>query len=141
MAKKKKNNGPRPAVLFVCVRNGGKSQLAAALMRDLVEGTIDVHSAGTQPGTTLNKDVVAALAELNISTAGCSPTAIDPDLLNRMDLVVVLGNEAQLDPGNVPMERWVTTEPSEQGVEGIERMRLIRDDVHSRVIDLYATFG
>ncbi|GAB3624970.1 low molecular weight phosphatase family protein [Mariniluteicoccus endophyticus] len=126
----------KPCVLFVCVKNGGKSQMAAALMRQLAGNRIEVHSAGTNPGSHLNSDSVASLREVGASVDGeyCKP--IDPDLLARADRVVVLGREAKVDP--VPgmrgiIETWDTDEPSERGIDGADRMRIIRDDISARV--------
>ena len=71
----------KPSVLFVCVKNGGKSQMAAGLMRHLAGDHVEVHSAGTQPGSALNELSVASLHELGIDLTGESPKPIDPDLL------------------------------------------------------------
>lgn len=126
----------RASVLFVSVRNGGKSQMAAGLLRHLAP-EIDVHSAGTDPGTNLNALSVQVLGEVGADLAGEHPRPISPDLLARVDLVVVLGREAHLDaPAGVQVRVWDTDEPSLRGVEGVERMRLIRDDITSRVHDL-----
>lgn len=125
-----------PVVLFVCSRNGGKSQLAAALMRHEAGERAEVHSAGTSPGDFLNPEVVAALDEIGLSTEGEHPKAVDPEMLRRADRLVVLGNEAHVDlvdGMHATLERWVTDEPSERGVKGMERMRLVRDDIHVRV--------
>lgn len=128
--------GERPSVLFVCVKNGGKSQMAAALMRYLAGDAIDVHSAGTKPGSGLNAESAAAVAEVGASMEGERPQPIDPELLRRVDRVVVLGSEAVVDP--VPgmrgtVETWETDEPSHRGIDGMDRMRLVRDDIAARV--------
>ena len=124
----------RPAVLFVCVGNGGKSQMAAALMRQLAGDAVEVHSAGTKPKDELNALSVQSLEEVGASTAGEYPKPLDPDLLARMDVVVTLGAEAKVEPVGEPVfETWVTDEPSERGIDGIERMRLVRDDIAHRV--------
>jgi len=127
----------KPSVLFVCVKNGGKSQMAAALMRRLAGDAVEVNSAGTRPGKQLNALAVQSLQEVGASTAGEAPKPIDPALLARMDVVVTLGAEAQVDqvPGPV-FETWETDEPSERGIDGIERMRLVRNDIAARVKDL-----
>lgn len=132
----------RPAVLFVCVGNAGKSQMAAALMRHVAGDAVEVHSAGTSPKGELNALSVQALEEVGASTAGEHPKPIDPDLLARMDVVVTLGTEAQVPPVDGPVfETWSTDEPSERGIEGIERMRLVRDDIDRRVADLAHRLG
>ncbi|CPT31125.1 protein tyrosine phosphatase [Mycobacteroides abscessus subsp. abscessus] len=127
----------KPAVLFVCVKNGGKSQMAAGLMRQVAGEDVDVYSAGTKPGDTINALSAEALGEVGVDITGETPKLIDPDLVKTVDLVVTLGREAKVDP--VPgtrFENWDTDEPSERGIEGIERMRLVRDDIASRVTDL-----
>lgn len=127
-------NTSTPSVLFVCVKNAGKSQMAAGLMRDRAGDTVEVHSAGTRPGTSLNALAAESLAEVGIDVSNERPKPIDPDLLRRVDRVIVLGREAHVDaPEGVTVETWVTDEPSERGIDGIERMRLVRDDIARRV--------
>ena len=124
----------RPSVLFVCVKNGGKSQMAAGLMRKLAGDQIDVYSAGTDPGTALNALSAQSLQEVGADMSGERPKPIDPALLREVDLVVTLGREAHVDvPTGTRLENWDTDEPSQRGIEGIERMRLIRDDIAGRV--------
>lgn len=128
-----------PSVLFVCVRNGGKSQMAAGLMRKTTGGRGDVHSAGTNPGTSINALSAEVLAEVGVDISGETPKRIDPDLLRSVDLVVTLGRDATVDaPGGTAVENWDTDEPSERGIDGIERMRLVRDDIDARVHRLAA---
>lgn len=126
-----------PAVLFVCVKNGGKSQMAAGLMRHAAHGGIEVHSAGTKPGSTLNDLSVQSLLEVGVDIGHESPEPIDPALLRTVDLVVTLGREAHVEPvEGVRIINWDTDEPSERGIDGIERMRLVRDDIACRVQQL-----
>ena len=125
-----------PSVLFVCVKNGGKSQMAAALMRQAAGDAVEVRSAGTHPGTTINAESAAAVAEVGADMSSETPKPIDPALLARVDRVVVLGSGAGVGP--VPgmigtIETWETVEPSMDGIEGAERMRLIRDYIAARV--------
>ncbi|MEI4278438.1 low molecular weight phosphatase family protein [Klenkia terrae] len=129
------------AVLFVCARNGGKSQMAAGLVRAAAPD-IAVDSAGTDPGTKLNAQSVASLAEVGVDISGGAPKPVTADLLAAADVVVTLGSEARIDadlvaaaPGTV-FETWETDEPSARGIEGMERMRLVRDDIAARVTDL-----
>lgn len=127
----------RPTVLFVCVKNSGKSQMAAALMRRIAGDDIEVFSAGTHPGAELNSLSAQSLQELGIDVAGEHPKPIDAELLRRADVVVTLGREAHVDPVPGPrFENWDTDEPSRRGIDGIERMRLIRDDIQTRVREL-----
>ena len=131
----------RPAVLFVCVGNGGKSQMAAALAVAEVGDRVEIHSAGTTPGTKLNAESVAAIAEAGADMSGGVPKGVDKQLLRAADRTVLLGADAQLTlPADArgTCERWLTDEPSERGVDGMERMRLIRDDIHARVRTLLA---
>jgi arsenate-mycothiol transferase len=127
----------RPSVLFVCVKNGGKSQMAAGLMAKAAEGAIEVHSAGTKPGKAINGLSAESLAEVGIDISGQTPKPVTEDLVRSADVVVTLGREAQVDeiPGT-RFETWDTDEPSERGIEGMERMRLVRDDIARRVDDL-----
>ncbi|UKA56652.1 low molecular weight phosphatase family protein (plasmid) [Arthrobacter sp. FW305-BF8] len=128
-----------PAVLFVCSKNGGKSQLAAGLMRDLAGDAVTVYSAGTKPAKDLNPQAVESLTELGIDVTGEYPKPVTDEVLNTVDAVVVLGTEAKLEPREgVRFEVWETDEPSERGIEGMERMRLVRDDIKARVQKLHA---
>lgn len=130
-----------PKILFVCVRNGGKSQMAAALAEKHAGEQLEIHSAGTEPGTSLNAESTASLEEVGADMSGGHPKAIDPEILRTADRVVVIGEEAQVDlPGDArgTIERWVTDEPSTRGIEGMERMRLVRDDIDAKVRGLIA---
>jgi arsenate-mycothiol transferase len=128
----------QPSVVFVCQKNGGKSQMAAALMRDLAGDKVTVVSAGTKPGAALNAQSVQSLEELGIDVGDEYPKPLTTDMIAMADVVVILGAEAKVDevPG-VRFETWITDEPSERGIEGMERMRLVRDDIRSRVADLH----
>jgi arsenate-mycothiol transferase len=126
-----------PRVLFVCVRNGGKSQMAAGLMRAAAGPAVEVGSAGTRAGTALNAQSVESLREVGVDVSGEHPRQLTDDLVRAADLVVVLGSEARVDPvDGTPVEVWETDEPSARGIEGVERMRLVRDDIAARVEDL-----
>jgi arsenate-mycothiol transferase len=127
-----------PAVLFVCSKNGGKSQLAAGLMRDLAGDAIAVYSAGTKPASSLNPQAVESLTELGIDVTGEHPKPVTVEVLDTVDAVIVLGTEARLEPREGKrFEVWETDEPSERGIEGMERMRLVRDEIKARVQKLY----
>lgn len=134
----------RPSVLFVCVKNGGKSQMAAALMRRWAGDAVEVHSAGTRPGDTINDLSARAVSEVGADMSDEVPTVIDPEVLRSVDRVVLVGSEAEVAP--VPgmvgtIEVWETDEPSRRGIEGLERMRLVRDDIDARVRRLAAELG
>lgn len=128
----------RPSVLFVCVKNGGKSQMAAGLMSRRAGDAIEVESAGTKPGTAVNALSAESLAEVGVDISTNTPKPVTEDLVRSADVVVTLGREAHVDevPGTV-FENWDTDEPSERGIDGIDRMRLVRDDIARRVDDLY----
>jgi len=123
-----------PSVLFVCVRNGGKSQMAAGLMREAAGDRVEVQSAGTNPGEKINALSAQVLAEVGVDISGATPRPIDPDLLRTVDLVVTLGHDATVEVlDGVELENWDTDEPFERGIDGIERMRLVRDDINTHV--------
>lgn len=129
----------RPTVVFVCQSNAGKSQMAEALLRQVVGEEVEIHSCGTRPGTAINEESAVSLAEIGADMSGGVPKGVDPELLARADRVVILGENAQLEPGTgVEAERWVTDEPSTRGIHGQERMRLVRDDIRRRVEALAA---
>ena len=127
----------KPSVLFVCAKNTGKSQMAAGLMRQVAGDTVQVYSAGTKPGATVNALSAEALSEVGVDITDQTPKLIDPQLVRDVDLVVTLGREAHVNPiPGTQFENWDTDEPSERGIDGIERMRLVRDDIAARVADL-----
>ncbi|WNB86226.1 low molecular weight phosphatase family protein [Cellulomonas sp. ATA003] len=124
----------RPTVLFVCAKNGGKSPMAAGLMAQRAGDAVDVDSAGTRPGSAVNALSAEALLEVGVDMRDHTPRALTPEMVAAADVVVVLGREAQVEP--VPgtrVEVWDTDEPSTRGIEGMERMRLVRDDIAARV--------
>ena len=123
----------RPVVLFACVHNAGRIQMAAALMRERSEGRIDVRSAGSDPGSEINPVAVEAMAELGIDLAG-EPRRLDDDLVREADVVVTMGcgDECPFVPGK-RYEDWELDDPAGQP---IERVREIRDEIDRRVIDL-----
>ncbi|GAA3326009.1 arsenate-mycothiol transferase ArsC [Paeniglutamicibacter sulfureus] len=127
----------RPAVLFVCVKNGGKSQMAAGLMKFEAGSEVTVTSAGTHPGKAINALSAEVLQDLGIDIGAEQPKALTEENMRTAGLVVVLGTEAHVPAvEGVSVEIWETDEPSLRGVEGRERMELVRDDIHGRVKDL-----
>jgi arsenate-mycothiol transferase len=139
MTQERTSSPNTPSVLFVCSKNGGKSQLAAGLMNQLAGGTVTVYSAGTIPGKSLNSQAAESLSELGIDITGEHPKPVTDEVLDAVDAVIVLGNEAKLEPHEgTRLEVWDTDEPCERGIEGMERMRLVRDDIKARVQKLYA---
>jgi arsenate-mycothiol transferase len=126
-----------PSVLFVCVKNGGKSQMAAALMKKVAGDAANPDSAGTMPGDRVNDLSAQALQEVGVDITGNTPKSITAAMVWAVDLVVTLGREAKVDEvEGTRFENWDTDEPADRGIDGIERMRLIRDDIAARVTKL-----
>lgn len=129
-------------VLFVCVKNGGKSQMAAGLFRHAADhdpdpGRWQIDSAGTEAGSKLNGLSVASLAEVGVDISDQQPRQLTPELQQAADLVVTVG-EAEVDPLPGPRyETWAVDEPSLRGIDGPERMRLVRDDIARQVKELH----
>ena len=138
--------GGAPRVLFVCVKNAGKSQMAAGLMRAAAGDSLEVASAGTRPGDAVNPLSAQSLLEVGVDITDQRPRPVTADLIAAADVIVTLGAEARIDPQLVTaaaelrpatrFETWVTAEPSNRGIDGIERMRLVRDDIAARVAEL-----
>ncbi|MFQ4147805.1 low molecular weight phosphatase family protein [Arthrobacter sp. LAPM80] len=127
----------KPAVLFVCVKNGGKSQMAAGLMKQEAGDDITVTSAGTNPGTAINPLSAEVLADLGIDISGERPKPLTEENMRAAGLVIVLGTDANVPAvDGVRIETWDTDEPSLRGIQGRARMELVRDDIHTRVKDL-----
>lgn len=129
----------KPTVLFVCVHNAGKSQMAAALMRAKAGREVNVLSGGTHPGDALNEPARIAALELGASMDGEHPKEITDEVFMNVDRIVILGNEAKLTPvegmrGTI--ETWLTPEPGEEVGDKLAQTRIIRDDIARRVINL-----
>lgn len=93
-----------------------------------------MHSAWTKRGSRLDNLSVQALLDAGVDISGEEPQPIDPQLMSAVDLVVTLGREAHIEPiDGVAVENWDTVEPSERGIDRIERMELFRDDIAARV--------
>jgi arsenate-mycothiol transferase len=127
----------KPSVLFVCVKNGGKSRMAAGLLRQAGGDAVTVTSAGTNPGGAVNALSAQSLLEVGIDITTETPTALTGQMVRDADLVVTLGRDAHVEPvEGTRFETWDTDEPSDRGIEGMERMRLVRDDIGVRVAAL-----
>jgi arsenate-mycothiol transferase len=132
---------PPPTVLFVCVSNRGKSVMAQGLSNRMAGAAITAISAGTDAavGGHVNELSAQTLAEVGVSVDDHQPQQLTDDLMRSADLVVVLGTSAKvIAPQGSVVEVWETVEPSSRGVDGLDRMRLIRDDIADRVTDLTA---
>lgn len=127
----------RPSVLFVCLKNSGRSQFAAGLFRELTGNTFDVSSAGTKADRRINGLFAAALLELGIDVSGQNPRQLTYRMNREADRVVVLGRNVDVQPtAGTTIEVWDIDELSRRGIGGLERIRLIRVDIAIRVNDL-----
>lgn len=124
----------KPSVLFVCVHNAGRSQMAAAWLRHLSEGRIEVRSAGSAPADTLNPAVVEAMAEVGIDITHQNPKILTVDAVEASDVCVTMGcgDTCPFFPGKRYLD-WELPDPAGQGVEAV---RPIRDDIRKRVEEL-----
>ena len=121
-------------VLFVCVSNRGKSVMAERLSATVTD-RIAASSAGTNAkiGGQVNDLSAQVLAEVGADAVGHQPRQLTDDLMRAADLVVVVGTAEVTPPDGVSVEVWNTDEPSDRGIDGLERMRLIRDVISTRI--------
>ena len=126
----------KPSVMFVCVHNAGRSQMAAGFLRSLAGDAIDVRSAGSAPAETINPAAVAAMAELGIDISHALPARLTEEAVAASDVVITMGcgDACPYVPGR-RYEDWVLDDPAGQGVE---QVRPIRDDIRERVEALVA---
>ena len=127
----------KPAVLFVCVHNAGRSQMAAGFLRALAGDRVEVLSAGSAPTETINPVAVAAMAEEGIDIAGEQPKVLTPESVQASDVVITMGcgDECPFFPGK-RYEDWKLDDPAGQGIEAV---RPIRDEIRRRVEELIAS--
>ncbi|MCS6582355.1 arsenate reductase ArsC [Curtobacterium citreum] len=125
-----------PTVLFVCVHNAGRSQMAAGFLQHLAGGRVDVRSAGSEPADQLNPVVVAAMLEEGIDIRSEQPALLSTDSVRAADVVITMGcgDACPVFPGK-RYEDWELTDPA--GLD-LDAVRPIRDDVRARVQDLIA---
>lgn len=125
-----------PEVLFVCVQNSGRSQLAAALLNVEAKGRIRVRSAGSLPAAELDPIVVEAMTEMGLDLSRIYPKPLTDDVVRASDVVITMGcgDSCPIYPGK-RYEDWNLTDPSGQPLETV---RIIRDEIHHRVRKLYA---
>jgi protein-tyrosine-phosphatase len=121
----------RPSVLFVCVHNAGRSQMAAAFLTHLSHGRVEVRSAGSEPAEQVNPAAVAAMAEVGIDIAAEQPKILTDQAVRDSDVVVTMGcgDTCPFYPGK-RYEDWVLADPAGKGVESV---RPIRDEIRRRV--------
>jgi arsenate reductase len=129
----------KPSVVFVCVHNAGRSQMAAGFLRHLAGDAVTVASAGSEPANALNPTVVAAMAERGIELAGIAPRLLTTETLERAGMVVTMGcgDACPVVPGR-RHEDWSVDDP--QG-KSLAEVRLIRDDIQARVWALVRELG
>ncbi len=131
--------GNLPEVLFVCVRNAGRSQMAAAFARQLGAGRLEVRSAGTAPGEHVYTPVLEAMREAGLDLSGESPMRLSEEIVQSADVLVTMGcgDACPVLPGRMYLD-WDVTDPA--GLT-IEEVRGIRDDIRERVHALLAELG
>ncbi|NNG20025.1 arsenate reductase ArsC [Naumannella sp. ID2617S] len=124
----------RPSVLFVCVHNAGRSQMAAAWLTHLSEGAVEVRSAGSAPADQVNPAAVQAMAEVGIDIAAEQPKILTTDAVQTSDVVITMGcgDTCPYFPGK-RYEDWVLDDPAGQGIDAV---RPIRDEIRARVEQL-----
>jgi protein-tyrosine-phosphatase len=120
-----------PEVLFVCVHNAGRSQMAAALLDHLGEGRVDVRSAGSDPADRIDPDVVTAMSELGLDVRKKFPKPVTDDAVRAADVVITMGcgDACPIYPGK-RYEDWELEDPADADLEGVRR---IRDEIAGRV--------
>lgn len=125
-----------PSVLFVCVHNAGRSQMAAAYLTHLAGDRIEVRSAGSAPAASVNPAVVEALREEGIDISAESPKVLTSEAVQASDYVITMGcgDVCPVFPGKTYLD-WVLDDPAGQGVDSV---RLIRDEIRRRIEALIA---
>ena len=124
----------RPAVLFLCVHNAGRSQMAAGFMRTIAGDAIDVYSAGSAPGDQLNAMAVEAMSERGIDITSAAPQGWTEDMARAADVIITMGcgDECPIYPGTRRLD-WELRDPAGQG---IEMVREVRDEIEQLVLGL-----
>lgn len=127
------------SVLFVCVHNAGRSQMAAGFLRELGGDAVEVRSAGSLPGEHVNPVAVEAMREVGIDIAGRQPKVLTTDAVQASDVVVTMGcgDVCPVFPGK-RYEDWELEDPAGQDLDAV---RPIRDEIRSRVVGLLESLG
>ncbi|MGW1279279.1 arsenate reductase ArsC [Streptomyces tsukubensis] len=131
--------GRKPSVLFVCVHNAGRSQMAAAWLAHLAGDRVEVRSAGSAPGAAVNPAAVAAMAEVGIDISAETPKILTVDAVRESDVCITMGcgDTCPVFPGKRYLD-WTLEDPAGQGLEAV---RPIRDEIEHRVRGLLAELG
>lgn len=126
----------KPSVLFVCIHNAGRSQMAAGFLAALAGDAIEVRSAGSAPADAVNPAAVRAMAEVGIDISAENPKILTADAVQASDVVITMGcgDTCPYFPGKSYRD-WVLEDPAGKGVEAV---RPIRDEIRARVEDLIA---
>ena len=126
----------KKTIMFVCVHNAGRSQMAAGFMRTLGGDRVEVLSAGSAPKDSINPVAVEAMSELGIDIANQKPKVLTPEAVQQSDVVITMGcgDACPYYPGK-RYEDWVLDDPAGQGIESV---RMIRDEIKTRVEGLLA---
>ncbi|MFJ2173352.1 arsenate reductase ArsC [Streptomyces sp. NPDC087851] len=129
----------KPSVLFVCVHNAGRSQMAAAFLTHLSEGRVEVRSAGSAPADAVNPAAVQAMAEAGIDLSAETPKTLTVEAVQASDVVITMGcgDTCPVFPGKRYLD-WTLDDPAGQGVGAV---RPIRDEIERRVRGLLAELG
>ncbi|MEU6373546.1 arsenate reductase ArsC [Streptomyces sp. NPDC046909] len=130
---------PKPSVLFVCVHNAGRSQMAAAFLTHLAGDAVEVRSAGSAPADTVNPAVVEAMSESAIDISAESPKILTAEAVQASDVVITMGcgDTCPVFPGKTYLD-WTLDDPVGQGVDAV---RPIRDEIEDRVRALLTDLG
>ncbi|MDA2809975.1 arsenate reductase ArsC [Nocardiopsis sp. RSe5-2] len=128
-----------PSVLFVCVHNAGRSQMAAGLLAHLAGDRVEVRSAGSEPAEAVNPAAVEAMAEIGIDITAERPKVLTPDAVQASDVVITMGcgDACPVFPGKRYLD-WALDDPAGQPVDAVRR---VRDDIRARVEALMAELG
>jgi protein-tyrosine-phosphatase len=126
----------KKTIMFVCVHNAGRSQMAAGFMRTLGGDRVEVLSAGSAPKDSINPVAVEAMSELGIDIANQKPKVLTPEAVQQSDVVITMGcgDACPYYPGK-RYEDWVLDDPAGQGIDSV---RVIRDEIKTRVEGLLA---
>ncbi len=124
----------RPSVLFVCIHNAGRSQMAAGFLRDLGGDAVEVRSAGSDPGPRINPAAVEAMAEVGVDISDQSPKLLTSEAVEAADVVITMGcgDACPIFPG-ISYRNWELDDPAGKGIDAV---RPIRDEIRSRVTAL-----
>ena len=127
---------PRATVLFVCVHNAGRSQMAAGFLQSLAGDRVEVLSAGTEPKDEINPSAIAAMEEVGIDITHNSPKVLTTEAVQASDYVITMGcgDTCPYFPGKTYLD-WPLDDPAGQGIDGV---RPIRDEIRAKVDALIA---